>query len=102
VVFALTGDRSKRDPVAIRKSDMEGLFREDAKDAATAGDALKSVTDFRPRNLLAGGSPMAWDSVNRIHLKSGDKEIVIQKELDGNWRFMKPEDYGPADPEGDT
>jgi hypothetical protein len=101
VVFALASDRGRNDPIAIRKGDLDGLFREAAKDAPTAGEALKTVTDFRPHSLLAGGNPMAWDAVNRIRLKEGTKEIVLQKELDGNWRFVKPEDYGPADPEGD-
>src|SRR5262249_22216625 len=101
VVFALTSDPGKKETIAIRKSDLDGLFSESAKEASTAAEALKSVTDFRPRNLLAGGSPMAWDIVNHIQLKEGAKEVVVHKDNDG-WRFLKPDDYGPADPEGDT
>lgn len=100
VVYALAGDRGK-EPIALRRGSIESLFRTDAKDAATAGEALKSVTDFRPRSLLADGSPVAWDIISLVRLKKGSKEVTLRRDPSGNWVFLKPEGYGPADPEGD-
>jgi len=99
-VYALAGDRGKQ-PLALRRSSIESLFRSNSKDANTAGEALKSLSDFRPRSLLADGSPVPWDLVTQVKLKEGDKEIVIRREPAGAWFFLKPEGYGAADPEGD-
>ena len=100
VVFAQVSDRG-REPVAIPRSALDGLFRAKLDDVATAGEALKSISDFRPRNLLAGGSPIPWDTIQRVGLEAAGKQVVLQKADDGTWRFLKPEDYGPADLEGD-
>lgn len=99
-VFAAASDRPK-EVLALRRSSIDSLFRMQAKEAASAGAALKSVTDFRSRNLLADGSPVPWDIVSQVRLKEGGKEVTLQRDGAGNWLFVKPEGFGPADPEGE-
>ncbi|MFL5340006.1 MAG: DUF4340 domain-containing protein [Gemmataceae bacterium] len=98
VVFALVSDRGK-EPVAIPSTALASLFKQGAS-GTTAGEDLKSVTDFRPRNLLGDGSPLPWESAQRVELKQGDREVELARTADG-WQFAKPADYGPADMEGD-
>lgn len=102
IVFATAADRGK-EPIAIPKSSLDGLFKLGGvvTNPITAGEALKGVTDYRPRSLLADGSPVPWDTVQRVTLKEGDKRVVLQKAEDNSWRFQEPADYGPADLEGE-
>jgi hypothetical protein len=101
-VYAATGDKPK-EPVVFRRSAIDEMFKsgKDSETAGTAGEALKGITDFRPRALLADGSPIAWESVQKILLKDGGKELELKKDGVNNWQFLKPNDFGPADPEGD-
>src|SRR4051794_25169683 len=101
VVFATVSDRGK-EPVAVPRAALDNLLKAGAGSATTAGEAVKSVTDFRPRGLLAEGAPNPWDVVTMVGLKEGGHELVVQRAEDGAWRFVKPADYGPADLEGDT
>jgi len=39
--------------------------------------------------------------VDRARLIEGGKELALQKDELGGWRFVKPEGYGPVDMEGD-
>ncbi len=98
-VLAARASNPKK-PIAFRRSVIEELFKADTETAASAGEALKSISEFRPRSLLAEGSPIAWQTVQKLTLKDGDKEIVLQKDGVAYWRFLKPDDYGMADPEG--
>jgi hypothetical protein len=99
-IYVLADDRGK-EPIAIRRSSLRNLFRSDDQGKTAAGDALKSVADFRPRSMLADGSFTPWDIVNLVRLKDGAKELVLQKNPQGAWMFIKPEGYGAVDPEGE-
>lgn len=98
-VLAARGDDPKK-PIALRRSTIDELFKAGAEAAESVGAALKSITDFRPKSFLADGSPIAWQTVQRISLTDAGKTIVLQKDKSNNWSFVKPEDYGLADPEG--
>lgn len=101
-VYVATGDKPK-EPLAIRRSSIEEIFKtgKESEAAGTAGEALKSITDYRQRSLLADGSPIAWEGIEKITLKDGGKEIELKKDAGTNWQFLKPDNFGPADPEGD-
>ncbi|HEV3145173.1 MAG TPA: DUF4340 domain-containing protein [Gemmataceae bacterium] len=109
VLFALSPDAPK-EPMAISRNAVEGLFRGGATNANTAGEALKSITDFRPRNLLLDGSPLPWDQVTGVRLFEGKREVALAKTKIagsesspvGSWLFVKPEGYGPVDMEGEV
>jgi hypothetical protein len=110
VVFAVSPDAPK-EPMAISRTAVDALFRQGTTNVATAGEAMKSITDFRTRNLLVDGSPVPWDKVSGVRLFEGKKEVALQKTPAdvfgqatpaGSWVFAKPEGFGPADMEGDA
>jgi len=97
-VYVATGDHPDR-PAAIHRYAISEVLRPDAA-AASAGEAIKSITEFRPQNLLADGSPTPWDTVQRIDIKETGHEIELKKDNFGGWTFLKPADFGSADLEG--
>ena len=99
-VYAVSADKPKK-PIAFRRASIDEILIASAENAGTAGEALKPISDYRPRNFLADGSPIPWDTVQKVTLKEGVKELVLQKDPAGGWHFLKPGDYGAADPEGD-
>ena len=98
-IFVARANDPKK-PLAIRRSVLDELFRKDSETADSAGEALKSISDFRPRSFLADGSPIAWQTVQTITLQEGNKVVELKKDAKGNWQFVKPDNYGFADSEG--
>ncbi len=96
--YVATGDRPDKS-LAIHRSTINELLRPDAP-AGPAGEAIKSIAEFRPQSLLAGGAPNPWDTVQRIDLKEKGKEIELKKDNAGGWTFQKPGNFGSADLEG--
>jgi hypothetical protein len=101
LVFVADGANPK-EPIAVNKRTIESLFRTGAEDAKTAGEMLKSITDFRPRNLLADGVLNAADEAKRVHLKEGDRKLTLKRGDDSIWRFADPANFGEAESEGDA
>jgi hypothetical protein len=98
-VFAVTGEHPNR-PIAFRRNVLSEILQSEAV-GGSVGASLKSITEFRPQNLLADGSPIPWDAVQRIDIKDPGHEIELKKEAAGGWLFLKPQNFGSADLEGD-
>lgn len=99
-VYAARGDRPKRVLVLPRES-IRPALQANVDNAGSVGESLRSLTDFRATSLLADGSLVPWDNVQKISLAESGQEIVLQKGSDNTWSFHKPDNLGPADIEGD-
>ena len=99
VTFVTTGTRPKV-PVAVRRSDLETLFRAGTSDGK-AWQIAKGLTDFRQKRLIASDIRDATAELQSIKIKKGDKETVLTQTSAGEWRFTAPEGYGLADTAGD-
>jgi hypothetical protein len=80
VVYVTSSDR--KDPVAVRKNDLDQLF--------------KGVNDFRSKDLLAASS---FNAQAVTVQETGHEPVSLEKASDGKWRFVKPA-YGEAEYEG--
>lgn len=99
-VYAARGDQPKRVLMLPRES-IRPMLQANVDNAGSVGESLRSVTEFRPTYLLAEGSLVPWDNVQKIALAEPGAEIVLQKSTDNTWSFTKPDNLGPADIEGD-
>src|SRR5262245_23355015 len=97
----VTSSENPKTPAALKRSAVGGLFKTDAADATTAGDLLKSVTDFRSKDLLLEDAFTPVDVASTIKLKSDKGEVTLKKSS-GGWEFERPEKFGEADLDGDT
>lgn len=97
----VTSTENPKSPAALKRSSLGGLFKTDATNANTAGDLLKSVTDFRSKDLLLEDAFTPADVVSAIKLKSDKGEVVLKKSSGGGWEFEKPDKFGEADTDGD-
>jgi Domain of unknown function (DUF4340) len=100
VVYATSSENPKQ-PAAVRRSSLGSLLK-DNPGAQTAGDLVRSVGDFRPRNLILDRVGNAVGVVKTVRLKGDKGEIVINKTSDGRWQYEKPPGFGDADVDGDT
>jgi Domain of unknown function (DUF4340) len=99
-VFALAGDKPNQ-PMDIRRGSLSSIIKSDGKEP-TAGELCKSAADFRSKELLLGGAGFnPADGVTSFKLTEGKNEIAVAKMQDGNWKFEKPENYGPAEAKGE-
>jgi hypothetical protein len=99
-VYAARGDRPKRVLILPRES-IRPMLQAQVDNAGSVGESLRTLTDFRATSLLADGSLVPWDTVQKITLAEAGREIVLQKAADNTWSFLKPDHLGPADMEGD-
>lgn len=96
VTFATTSDRPDR-PVAVRRSDLTGLFRDGAK--AEPGEPWKAVrwlADLRSRRPLGEDARDPATELTGFKLTAGGKEIALDHKPGGPWTFA-----GPAGGEAD-
>ncbi|MFM8274734.1 MAG: hypothetical protein ACKODX_20720, partial [Gemmata sp.] len=102
VVFVTSSSQPKR-PMAVRRGDLDALFRE-PKDGK-AGDLAKWTPDFRSPNVFPSDSRAAGEDVSavRLELPNKKKELALARpNPTGPWRFDSPTGWGDADTEGDA
>lgn len=99
VVYATSSDAPK-EPVAIRRSSLGALFK-DKGSGDVAGDFCRTVSDFRPRELMLERATNPTGVVRSVRVKGEKSEIVVNKTSDGKWQFEKPAGFGDADLDGD-
>ncbi len=99
-VYAARGDRPKRVLMLPRES-IRPMLQVNVDQAGSVGESLRSITEFRSTHLLAEGSIVPWDTVQKITLAESGAEIIVQRNADNSWSFIKPDNLGPADLEGD-
>src|SRR5262249_20284652 len=63
-VYAANPEKPKK-PIAVRRSMISDLLKSGMESGGPVGEAIKPIAEFRPRNFLAEGSPMAADKVLR-------------------------------------
>ena len=96
VVYVVTSDQPDR-PQAARRSDFAPLFKTDVKNATTAGQLVKTVTDFRPLKLIGDGLFDPANQVVSMAVRAGKDEIALFRAPPSNaWRFRVPADFGEA------
>ncbi len=100
LVYVVTSEQPKQ-PAAVRRSTLGDLFR-DVPNAANAAELMRSVSDFRPKELLLERVFNAADVVRTVDIKGGNVELKLNKTSAGTWQYEKPAGYGDADVEGDT
>ncbi|MBN9121819.1 MAG: DUF4340 domain-containing protein [Planctomycetes bacterium] len=101
VVFVTTSAQSKR-PMAVRRSDLDALFREGDKDGK-AVDLAKWTSDFRAPNVFPADSRAMGEDVTLLKLSLPNKkqELALSRAPSGGWKFDAPAGWGDADAEGD-
>jgi hypothetical protein len=100
VVFVTTSSQSSR-PMAVRRTDLDALFREPDKDGK-AVDLAKWTSDFRaPAVFPADSRAMGEDVASiKLELPNKKKELALSRS-GGKWKFDSPAGWGDADTEGD-
>ncbi|MBV9125622.1 MAG: DUF4340 domain-containing protein [Planctomycetes bacterium] len=110
MVYLTSSDRPK-EVMAVPRSQLQGLFRkttvavqEKVDDKTVPKEeeryVLKSLNDFRSRELLAQGVVNLPDTVFQVALHPpGQSAVVLKKGEDGHWRFQEPK-LGIADYDG--
>jgi hypothetical protein len=83
VLYVTSSDRPQQ-PMAVRRSDLDNLF--------------KKLNDFRSKHLLAENS---FDIVSAKLQEPKHDLLDLEKSSDGKWRMDKPA-FGEADFEGET
>jgi hypothetical protein len=84
VVYVTSSDEPK-EPLAVRRTDLESLFH--------------NVNDFRSKDLFAGTRP----TLVYVKLQEAPHSpVVLNKEGFNEWKFEEPRAYGPADYDGAT
>ncbi len=104
VVFVTTSSQSKR-PMAVRRSDIDALFRDDApKDGGRAADFARWTSDFRSQAVFPADSRAMGEDVASIKLELPNKKqtLALSRNPSGGWKFDSPAGWGDADAEGDT
>jgi hypothetical protein len=83
IVYVTSSDEPKS-PMAIRKSDIESIF--------------KTLTELRAKDLLADNS---FD-ISQVNIQAGSKPPVdLEKSADGKWRFKQPA-FGEAETDAEA
>ncbi|MCZ2340731.1 MAG: DUF4340 domain-containing protein [Bacteroidales bacterium] len=101
VTFIATGERPNR-PLAVRRSDLAGLFAStDVKDGPAA-KLVRGLSGFRLRKPLGAGIRDAVTEVQSLKLSTNGKELALTRLSGGIWNFTAPANLGEADTAGDT
>jgi len=82
VVYVTSSDKPK-DPMAVRRSSLDTVFKE--------------VNDFRAKDLLAESG---FD-IEAVDVKNAKTQVALKKVEQGQWRFTQPP-YGDADYQGES
>src|SRR3954454_11249773 len=96
VVYVVTSNQPDH-PQAARRSDFAPLFKSDVKNATSAGQLVKTVTDFRPLKLIGDGLFDPANQVVSMAVRAGKDEMALFRAPPTNaWRFRVPADFGEA------
>lgn len=100
VTFVTTGDRPDV-PVAVLRSDIDGLFRPDAAGAAgKSSQKAKWIGDYRQKAFFLGSQDLGTETES-ITIAKGDKSTkLVRNAATGEWTFATPA-FGLADTAGD-
>lgn len=105
VVYVTSSDRPK-EVMAVRRSNLNALFTRETVATAKPGaddevDRIKTLPDFRSRELLGAGVINLPDTVTQLTLQQAKASpLVLNKDDEGHWRFTEP-NLGPADYDGE-
>jgi hypothetical protein len=110
LVYVTSSDRPK-EVMAVRRSNLNSLFtRERVASASKATgkssdeevDRIKTLADFRSRELLGEGVVNLPETVTQVTLQQPKAfAVVLKKDEGSHWRFSDPK-LGPADTDGET
>jgi hypothetical protein len=98
VTFVTTGERPGV-PVAVRRGDLDPLFKAGGGDGPAWG-LVKWASDFRDRRLIGGDLRDPVSDLQKVSLKHAGKELALERTASGDWRFLSPPGYGLADVAG--
>lgn len=100
VVYVTTDDRPGK-AQAVKRSDVQVLFKGEVTKAGPAADYVKGLSDFRPLRLLGDGLVDAANQVRSFRLIDGKDEMAIFRTPENVWKFRLPADFGDATADGD-
>ncbi len=101
VTFVTTGQAPDR-PLAVKRGDLGGLFRDAARGKdGPAWELAKSLPDFRARRPLGADLGDAAAEATALKLTVGGKELALARG-DGGWAFTAPAGWGAADELGES
>ena len=101
VVFVTTSAQPTR-PMAVRRTELDALFRDDAKDGK-AVDLAKWTSDFRSPAVFPADSRAMGEDVTFLKLELPNKKqtLALSRAPSGGWKFDSPAGWGDADTEGE-
>lgn len=99
VVFVTTSAQPKR-PMAVPRSSVEAVFRQQNADGKAA-DMAKFAGDFRQRSVFATDPRGGADDATAITLTARNKTLALERS-GGAWKFTAPAGWGLADSTGDV
>jgi hypothetical protein len=99
VTFAVTSDAPGR-PVAVRRSDLSGLFKDAKTDPGDPAKAVKWLADLRSRRPLGDDVRDPAADLAGFKLTAGGKELALTHKPNGPWVFAAPVGFGEADTNG--
>lgn len=110
LVYVTSSDRPK-EVMGVRRSNLNSLFTRETVASATKStgktsdeevDRIKTLADFRSRELLGEGVVNLPEAVTQVTLQQPKASAVVLKKDEGShWRFSEPK-LGPADADGET
>lgn len=103
LTFVTTGDRPNV-PVAVLRSDLDGLFRPEIANEGKDGKSwhkAKWIGEYRQKAFFLGTQDLATETESITITK--DKQItkLIRNPGTGDWNFATPANFGLADTAGD-
>lgn len=102
VTFVTTSANPKR-PLAVKRADLAGLFRDAARTKdGPAWQLAKWLADYRPRKLLAADVRDPMSELQSVKVVAGGKEVALTRGAGGAWTFASPPGWGEADDLGES
>jgi hypothetical protein len=102
VTFVTTSSAPDK-PLAVRHSDLSGVFRDSSRGKdGPAWQLVKWLPDYRPRRLLAADARDPASELQVVKITTGGKELALQRSPGGVWTFTTPAGWGEADDLGET
>ncbi len=103
-VTFVTTDARPNVPVAVLRSDIDGLFRPEVANEGKDGKSwqrAKWIGDYRQRAFFLGSQDLGTETES-IAIAKGDKTTkLLRNPGTGEWTFAAPAGYGLADTAGD-
>lgn len=102
LTFVTTGGRPDV-PVAVLRSDLDGLFRPADGDAkpGKAWQQVRRLADYRQRAFFRGDADLMTEAESITVAQGGRTTTLVRNPGTGDWTFAAPAGYGQADPDGD-